>query len=40
VQADVANRLAVLRSKAVVLNGQGKKRWNNPSGMNNGDERK
>ena len=35
VQADVANRLAVLWSKAKVLSGQGKGGLN-PSGINNG----
>jgi len=39
VQADIANHLAVLRTKAVVLNGQGKG-GSKPSGVNNGDERK
>jgi len=38
-QEQPTNRLAVLWSKAMVLNGQGKGGIN-PSGMNNGDERK
>jgi len=35
----MANRLAVLYPKVMVLNGQGKG-LENKSGMNNGDERK